>query len=60
VDAVATQLFGAPLTGDPRQFFVTYVTEDGNAQAPMSLRLLGQKLGSLYGLMLASPYYQWR
>jgi uncharacterized protein (DUF1800 family) len=60
VDAVATQVFGVALTGDARQFFVTYVTEDGNAQAPLPPRQLGQKLGSLYGLMLASPYYQWR
>ena len=28
--------------------------------AAVSLPLLGRKLGSLYGLMLASPQYQWR
>ena len=60
VDAVAAQVFGAPLIDDPRQFFINYVSDDGNSHAPLSRRLLGQKLGSLAGLMLASPYYQWR
>lgn len=60
VDAVAAQLFGVPLTGAARQFFIQYVNEAGDGAAALPLRLLGQKLGSLYGLMLASPYYQWR
>ncbi|MEM7125423.1 MAG: DUF1800 domain-containing protein [Chloroflexota bacterium] len=64
VDAVAAQVFGAPLSVQDRQPFLDYVTDAGDgagsAEIPVSPHLLGQKLGSLYGLMLASPLYQWR
>lgn len=60
VDAVATQIFGAPLTGAARAFFINYVGDGAPPDTPVTHRLLGRKLGSLYGLLLASPYYQWR
>ncbi|MCB9434748.1 MAG: DUF1800 domain-containing protein [Ardenticatenaceae bacterium] len=60
VDAVAAQVFGVPLAGSDRAAFVEYVAEGGGEETAVSPRLLGRKLGSLYGLMLASPQYQWR
>jgi uncharacterized protein (DUF1800 family) len=61
VDAVAEQVFGTALTGADRQFFVEYVLDGGDdADTKMTTRLSSRKLGSLYGLMLASPLYQWR
>jgi len=61
VDAVAAQVFGVPLS-DPadRAPFVAFVTEDGDENMPVTASLLSAKLGTLYGLMLASPQYQWR
>ena len=58
VDAVAAQVFGAPLTGTPRQRFLSYI---GRADTdPIDAPLIGRKLATLYGLMLSSPYFQWR
>lgn len=58
VDAVASQIFGVPLAGADRQSFLAYLGYPESE--PATLRLIGRKLGSLYGLMLASPQYQWR
>ena len=61
VDAVARQVFATQLTNEMRSFYIKYVTDEvDNADAPVSLRLIGRKLGTLYGLMLASPQFQWR
>lgn len=60
VDNVAAQVFGAPLTNDAREPFVAYVADDGNADTPLDEFMIANKLGTLYGLMLASPLYQWR
>lgn len=58
VDAVARQVFGVSLSEAERQPFLAYVSS--NPTAPVTMHLLAQKLGTLYGLMLASPLYQWR
>ncbi|MFQ5615837.1 MAG: DUF1800 domain-containing protein [Anaerolineales bacterium] len=60
VDAVAAQVFGAPLPAESRAPFVAFTADDAGAGTPVTLHLLARKLGSLYGLMLASPLYQWR
>jgi uncharacterized protein (DUF1800 family) len=65
VDAVARQVFGAPLGEPLRQFYINYLTDSpsdspGDPNAALSLRQLGRKLGTIYGLMLASPHFQWR
>ena len=59
VDAVAYQVFAARLPEDLRLTFINYLTEDGDVTALVTPRLMSRKLGSLYGLMLASPLYQW-
>ncbi|GJM40920.1 MAG: hypothetical protein DHS20C20_12020 [Ardenticatenaceae bacterium] len=69
VDAVAEQLLGAPLAGEAKVDFVNYVTDGtGNgetassesAEVAVTPHLLARKLASLFGLMLASPAFQWR
>ncbi|MBK8020038.1 MAG: DUF1800 family protein [Chloroflexi bacterium] len=60
VDAVAAQVFGAPLEGAARESFVIYAADRGNENAPATPRVISDKLGTLYGLMLASPLYQWK
>ena len=63
VDEVAVQVFGAPLLGDDRAQFVAYVAENDDVAAadqPLTGFTLARKLGSLFGLMLASPQFQWR
>lgn len=61
VDAVAKQVFGVELTPEMRNFYLEYVGDGArNADAILSLRNVGRKLGTLYGLMLASPQFQWR
>lgn len=63
VDEVAAQVFGAPLVGTDRAQFVAYVAENEDVAAadqPLTGFTLARKLGSLFGLMLASPQFQWR
>ncbi len=60
VDAVATQVFGVPLTGAVQAAFVAYVTDGGSGETAVTPHLLSRKLASLFGLMLASPSFQWR
>jgi uncharacterized protein (DUF1800 family) len=60
VDQVAYRVFVGPLSDQDRATFIAYVAEDGNPDAPVTYRLLSDKLGTLFGLMLASPTYQWR
>lgn len=61
VDAVASRVFGVPLSGSHREDFVRYTADDGDAaEGQVTPHLLARKLGSLFGLMLASPLYQWR
>lgn len=60
VDAVSLQVFATHLPDDSRSPFIAYVSDGAGAEIPVTPHLLSQKLGTLYGLMLASPLYQWR
>ena len=60
VDAVASQVFGAPLAEEARAPFVDFAADGGDATTPATRHLLARKLASLYQLMLSSPAYQWR
>ncbi len=60
VDAVARQIFGAPLTDETRAPFVHFAADGAGAETPVDRHLLARKLASLYQLMLSSPAYQWR
>ncbi len=57
INTVAARILGAPLA-DPTPF-INYVTDGGKGSTPVTPHLLARKLASLYGLMLASPQYQW-
>ncbi|MFV1949267.1 MAG: DUF1800 domain-containing protein [Anaerolineales bacterium] len=60
VDAVSEQVFGKRLEGESRHPFVDYASDGSGPQTSVDAHLLARKLGSLFGLMLASPLYQWR
>lgn len=59
VDAVARQVFGDVLPDAARQTFIEYVT-DGQDKLVLDARMLATKTPTLFGLMLASPLFQWR
>jgi uncharacterized protein (DUF1800 family) len=60
VDTIAFHVFGAPLNEAERAVYLAFASETGDPNEPVTNRLLADKLGTLYGLMLASPQYQWR
>ena len=60
VDETARRVFGTPLTGLNRAAFINYASDGAGADKPVDAHLIGSKYGSLFGLMLASPQYQWR
>jgi uncharacterized protein (DUF1800 family) len=59
VDAISTQVFAVPLPADLRATFVDYASDGAGESLELSNRLLAQKVGTLYGLMIASPLFQW-
>ena len=59
VDEVAQQVFARRLEEAERAPFIAFASNDGGDDTPVTAHLLARKLGSLYGLMLASPAYQW-
>jgi hypothetical protein len=61
VNAVAERTFGsAELPAEPLASFVEYASDGQGADVAVTPGLLASKLGTLFGLMLASPLYQWR
>lgn len=63
VDAVAVQVFGAALLPDAsRAQYIAFVSDDdpNGETIPVTAHLRARKLPTLFGLMLASPQFQWR
>ena len=60
VDNVAKLIFAAKLPDDIRAQLIAYVVGKANAGSLVTKELLAQKLGTLTGLMLSSPMFQWR
>lgn len=60
VNQIAKQLFGRTLSSTEQQPFIDYASNQQGALVPITAHLLHTKAASLYGLMLASPLYQWR
>ena len=60
VDQIATQLWGAPIDGPARAEFVDYASDGQGGGTPLTANLLSRKMASTFGLMFASPYFQWR
>lgn len=60
VDVVSLAVFGIRLSGEPREMFVAFASDDAGEDAPVSDELIENKVPSLFGLMLASPMNQWR
>ncbi len=59
VDAVSEQVFGAPLLPAAAAPFIDFAGDGRGGSQRVTPHLLAQKLGSLFGLMLASPLFQW-
>ncbi len=57
IDRTAEQVFGAPLPGEARAPFLAFMEAD--ADTPLTPMIMADKFGMLYGLMLASPHFQW-
>jgi hypothetical protein len=60
VQEVSKQVFGDVLANDLLEPFIHYASDGAGGQEPVTIHLRARKLASLYGLMLASPQYQWR
>lgn len=60
VDQIATRLWGEPINGPARDQFIDYASDGNGADLPLTANLLARKMTSTFGLMFASPYYQWR
>ena len=60
VSAVSEQVFGTGLPQAKLEPFIHFASDSAGPDEPVTPHLLGRKLGSLYGLMLASPQFQWR
>ena len=59
VDAVARQVFGTALSEEASRPFLEYLT-DGTDKLALDEHMLATKTPTLFGLMLASPLFQWR
>ncbi len=59
VDVVSEQVFGAPLLPSAAEIFVDFASDGQGGSQAVTPHLLARKLGSLFGLMLASPLFQW-
>lgn len=60
VDQIATRIWGAPIADPARRLFVDYAADGGGPELELTPHRFSRKFASLYGLMLASPHYQWR
>ncbi|MEM7800131.1 MAG: DUF1800 domain-containing protein [Chloroflexota bacterium] len=60
VDQVATRVWGEAIGEPARSQFVEYAADGKGADTPLNAHLFSRKFASLFGLMLASPHYQWR
>lgn len=60
VQQVSLQVFGTELPEDQAAPFVDFVSDGAGGAQPLDAWRLSNKLGMLFGLMLASPLYQWR
>ncbi|MBI5668569.1 MAG: DUF1800 domain-containing protein [Chloroflexi bacterium] len=60
VDRAAARVFGGRIPDAARAAFIAFAADGGESVTPVTPLLLSRKLGTLYGLMLASPLYQWR
>ena len=60
VDQISLRLWGQTIDGPARTQFINYVSDDAGAEEPMTARLYSKKMASTFGLMMASPTFQWR
>ena len=59
VTQLSTHIFGEPISTANAQPFIAYASDNQGGETECDTHLLSRKLPSLFGLMLASPLYQW-
>ncbi|MEM6529388.1 MAG: DUF1800 domain-containing protein [Chloroflexota bacterium] len=59
VSTVSLRVFGYVLPAPDLQTYVAYASDETGASTPVTPALLSRKLGTLFGLMMASPQFQW-
>ncbi|MFT5196063.1 MAG: hypothetical protein ACI9EW_001836 [Cellvibrionaceae bacterium] len=60
VDQIAVQIWGISISATVRGQFANYVSDGAGVDAPLNAHFLSRKMASTFGLMFASPYFQWR
>ncbi|MBC8100850.1 MAG: DUF1800 domain-containing protein [Armatimonadetes bacterium] len=60
VDTAAQHILGAPLPDADRTHFINFVSRDGDEGQRVDTDLRNTKLSGVVGLLMASPYFQWR
>ncbi len=58
VSRASEQVYGAPL--NDLSPYIAFVSDGAGSDAPVTPHVIARKLGSLFGLLLAAPTYQWR
>ncbi len=59
VSQVSQRVFGYALGGDEVQTYIDYASDGQGASTRLTPALLSRKFGTLFGLMIASPTFQW-
>ncbi|MEO0561958.1 MAG: DUF1800 domain-containing protein, partial [Chloroflexota bacterium] len=60
VDVISTRVYGAPLNAAQAAAFVEFASDGAGPDRAVTPDVRARKLATLYGLMIASPLYQWR
>ena len=60
VDAATQRVLMTTLPDNLRDSLIAYITDGGTADSPVTKDLLKNKVGVLFGLLLASDFFQWR
>jgi hypothetical protein len=60
VDTAVVRVLGGGIHEQDRAQLITFVTPDGSADTAVDSALYFDKLPSVLGLLMASPYFQWR
>jgi hypothetical protein len=59
IDKTTRRLLGGTVQPQDREQLIFFMSDFGDAQQPVDADLRAERLPSLIGLILASPYFQW-
>jgi hypothetical protein len=60
VDAVTARLLARPIADEDRLMLVRFLADSDDPDTPMTWEMREDRLSGLVGLVMASPYFQWR